>query len=60
MFDLFRENLLKYTNDFSAGGVTRLVIDILLFAAIIYFLIRYVYFLYFNSSLYALFNFILY
>ena len=31
MFDLFRENLLKYTNDFSAGGVTRLVIDILLF-----------------------------
>jgi diadenylate cyclase len=40
MFDLFRENLLKYTNGFSAGGVTRLVIDILLFAAIIYFLIR--------------------
>ena len=40
MFDIFRENLIKYTGDFSAAGIIRLCIDIVLFSVLIYFLVK--------------------
>lgn len=40
MLKTFEENLLKYTDNFSAIGIIKMIIDIILFSVVVYFIIR--------------------
>ena len=40
MFKIFEENILKYTDNFSSAVIIKLVIDIVLFAVVLYFIIK--------------------